>query len=297
MTNPPVEPIPSFVDAVEAQKAADDLRHARVLRKRFLLGCLMVLGAFLLTWMTIRTLVPYFQYRQAESLYLSGKLLESADAFSSLGNWSDAAERARISRYAAGQQALREGRLEDAEEAFILLGDWQDAPEQLLAVIYARGSQLLRSGAYASAAACFHDISGYMDTESLEAEAWYGEGLRLLQEGAFAQSALAFSRAGMYRDALFQLQNACGQEIRKAVRLKDPSALSSALTLSDTCGVVFPDFDPEIGNDIYQAGLCLMEEKAYREAAAFFDAAGSYENSEMLSSWCRARSDTEEELR
>ncbi len=89
--------------------------------KRFLWG-LVAVGLLLVLCSCAAS-----DYSDADQLYSEGSYKEAAEAFTLLGDYKDAAERARECRYRIAEQLQASGSFSAAAEAFSALGDYKDS--------------------------------------------------------------------------------------------------------------------------------------------------------------------------
>lgn len=139
-------------------------------------------------------------YGYAAQLEEAGQREEAALQYESLGDYSDAGDRANALLYAI---ALDEMQLAPAQALarFESLGSYQDAAEKAQACRYLLAQQRYEAGAYEEAVTLFEQLDGYSDAQSQARRSRYAWAEQLFEAGSYEESAAQYAACGAYLDA------------------------------------------------------------------------------------------------
>jgi tetratricopeptide (TPR) repeat protein len=163
-------------------------------------------------------------YEAAEALMSGGRYPEAAAAFEALGDYKDAASRAKGAReailseaYQAAEALFREEEYEQAAAAFGALGDYKDAASRAAGArdtartedAYQTASGLMETEDYETATGILEGIGDYKDSAGLleqaramaEREAEYSAAVSLMDQGEFGKAAKIFEALDFYKDS------------------------------------------------------------------------------------------------
>lgn len=126
------------------------------------------------------------KYQNALEVMEQGDLDKAELAFTVLGDYSDSARKLTECRYRSAVAHLESGELETAESAFIKLGEYKDCPEQLSKTRYAMAERALAAGDTDKAENIFLAICGYSDAATRYCKLVYADCERLAAEGDIA---------------------------------------------------------------------------------------------------------------
>lgn len=126
------------------------------------------------------------KYQNALEVMEQGDLDKAELAFTVLGDYSDSARKLTECRYRSAVAHLESGELEAAESAFIKLGEYKDCPEQLSKTRYAMAERALAAGDTGKAESLFLAICGYSDAATRYCKIVYADCERMAAEGDIA---------------------------------------------------------------------------------------------------------------
>ncbi|MDE7194855.1 MAG: toll/interleukin-1 receptor domain-containing protein, partial [Oscillospiraceae bacterium] len=126
------------------------------------------------------------KYQRAVGMMEQGDLDKAELTFIVLGDYSDSARKLTECRYRAAVALKESGELEAAESAFIKLGEYKDCQEQLSETRYMIASEALSAGDTAKAEQLFLTICGYSDAATQYCKIVYADSERLVGEGDIA---------------------------------------------------------------------------------------------------------------
>lgn len=161
-------------------------------------------------------------YDAASALFAGGGYAEAAEAFTSLGNYKDSAERARLSTqwdsYTRACELIETFDHDDATEAeqiFLSLGTFEDSQEKAVYcrnnLDYEAAEALVTSGDYAAAQAAFETLGTFSDAQTRArfcADTQdYQAAVALMEQSDYAAAAekLAAPAESGFEDAVDQL--------------------------------------------------------------------------------------------
>ena len=187
-------------------KAAAEAAAAKKKRNTILgiLAAMVVVAAVLVVTLVI---IPGNHYKKAEALLAAGEYDAASEAFANMGDYSDAAERAREPYYVQAEALLAAGEYEAASEAFANAGSYSDAAQRVLEPYYVQAEALLAAGDQIGAADTFLRAGDYQDATERSKELYYVQAEALLAGGDQDGAAQAFAKAVSYQDALKQCYN------------------------------------------------------------------------------------------
>ena len=232
------------------------------------------------------------------------------DAFKSLGDYKDSAERAAAyeNQYAEAVSKREAGEFDAAIALFTELGSYSDSSAQVQetenAKAYAAAVLLMASEKYEEAITAFNALNGYSDstakidecnTAILERE--YQKALKLMTDEKYEDAIQAFEALNGYSDSAMKISE-CNtaileREYQKALKLmneekyeesikafKALNGYSDSTTKISECKTAI--FERE-----YQKALKLMNEEKYEDAIKAFKALNGYGDSTTKISECK----------
>ncbi len=106
---------------------AEALDAGKRRKRRLLAGCVALICTGAAAALFAVVILPFVRYRTGEKQLAEGDCIAAITSFSSAGNFSDAPERVKESRYAYAQQLLGDGMFFEAARAFEGARDYGDA--------------------------------------------------------------------------------------------------------------------------------------------------------------------------
>ena len=190
----------------------------------------------------------------AEAVYQTGVSASAAQdyetsvaAFSQVGAYRDASMKLTMDTYALGGQLHSRGEYDRAAEIFASMGNFSDAPERADTARYAAADAAMLAGEYADAAQRFAALDNEIGWAKAQ-ECDYLLARALHEAGQYASALEAFTAAGL-------------------------SGYRDSDTLMNDCR--------------YQLGQAAAAQGDYKDALAWYEAAGSYLDSAAQADACR----------
>ena len=237
--------------AARAQMEAAGKKTAKIAKIVVPVVAAIALIAALVIWVVIPAVEKNNAYNDAASLYDSGAYAAAESAFQAMGDYKDAPDRAKQSRYQIAERHLADGQFAQAIEVWESLGSYSDSADRAVQTLtdwkeddYQKAQALKNEGAYIAAAEAFAALEDYKDAPqqrseclALQQEADYQAALATLEAGEFYQAMQMFQALGDYQDSAMQYVTAA-----------------------------------------YGYGDSLFNQGAYADAAKYFGLAGDYED-------------------
>lgn len=227
-------------------------------------------------WAGVTYGLPYLRYRQAVSALEDGRYAEAQAAFADMGEYRDAADFLRKSRYLAAQEQLESGdeaRITTARSVFEALGDYEGAAERVRECDYLLAGLRLEAGDIEAASALYTALGDYRDSAAQVTNCAYQAADKLLRSARYEEARAAFEALGDYSDAAEKAKQAVYLPGRAAVT-EDPDA--AIALLGQLPG--YEDADALLQQAYYRRGVALRDAGSLEEAGAAFRQAGDYED-------------------
>ena len=231
------------------------------------------------------------------------------DAFKSLGDYKDSAERAAVyeNQYAEAVSKREAGEFDAAIALFTELGSYSDSSAQVQetenAKAYAAAVLLMASEKYEEAITAFNALNGYSDstakidecnTAILERE--YQKALKLMTDEKYEDAIQAFEALNGYSDSAMKISE-CNtaileREYQKALKLmtsekyEEAIAAFKALNGYSDSTTKISECNTAILEREYQTALKLMASEKYEEAIAAFKELNGYRDSDAQITEC-----------
>lgn len=144
------------------------------------------------------------KYKRASSLLREGSYDEAELIFTALGEYSDAADKAKECKYQKALVMMEQGDLENAELAFTVLGDYSSSPLKLTECRYRAAVALKESGDLVAAESAFVKLGDYKDSAEQLSGVRYIWACDALAAGDTVKAEQMFLESCGYSDAATQ---------------------------------------------------------------------------------------------
>ncbi len=272
-------------EASKLQLAREKAYERRRRKRRRIVICaaaaVLCAGA---AWAGVTYGLPYWRYRQAVSTLEEGRYAEAQAAFADMGEYRDAADCLRRSRYLAAQEQVESGdedRITTARAVFAALGDYEDAAERVQECDYLLAGLRLEAGDIEAASALYTALGDYRDSAAQVTNCAYQAADKLLRGAHYEEARAAFAALGDYSDAAEKAKQAIYLPGRAAVT-EDPDA--AIALLAQLPG--YEDVDALLQQAYYRRGEKLRDAGSMEEAGESFRLAGDYSDAAEQVSGC-----------
>ena len=205
-------------------------------------------------------------YQIGQRLYDAGEMVQAGQEFLKAGDYTDAADRARLCIYTPASQAMAERDYLTAADMFASIPGYQDADELYLQCLYLAAKDALKDTEYKRATSLLSQLpADYEDTDTLRKECVYRPAVAALERGAYEEALNAFLSLGEYSDCPRMVQRT---RYAWAEALVKEGKLQEAISLYET-----------LGN--YLRAPALLKETRYALAEARFNE-GDYQEAEAI---------------
>ncbi|MBE5802130.1 MAG: hypothetical protein E7319_07565 [Clostridiales bacterium] len=224
-------------------------------------------------------------YQYAVSLAEAGdrESLEKAGAiFESLDGYEDSTERYQKARYALGELYYQDGLYDQAADRFQSLGEYEDSADKLKQCVYAQADELFSNGQISLAQALFATIADYSDAADRVRGCQYAQAKLSEEAGDDESAAQLYLQAGEYEDAP-ERRAAC--LYRVAGQTRENGDLEKAGSLYLSCGE-YEDAQEKGKECLYLYGVEQEEAGNYEAAAQTFRRIPDYQDTQERLTIC-----------
>jgi len=223
-------------------------------------------------------------YDGAAAYAAKGMPVKAAEAYESLGEFKDSAEKAASIRkdiYDRAVKALEEGKYDESAKLFASQ-DYEDSEEM---ISYVNAAKLLSEGKNTEAATAYEAMGEFKDSAEKAASIRkniYDRAVKALEEGKYDESAKLFASQD-YEDSEEMISYV------NAAKLLSEGKNTEAASAYEAMGEFRDSAEKaaSIRKDIYDRAVKALEEGKYDESAKLF-ASQDYEDSEEMISYVNA---------
>ena len=231
-------------------------------------AALIIVIAVVLT----QVVIPASKYKKAEGLLAVGDFGGAIAAFTDLGDYSDAADRALETQYNNAEALLVAGDYDNAIKAFQAAVANDD---NMLQAKYLWAERCLELEEFDLAIDFYSQIGSYNDSAEKIKEAYYLKGCKQFDSGEYGGSIDSFNASDLYRDADERVIVAYYMEADREFLNENYDKAVELFAKASS----YSDSKDRLISTYYALGNQLMENKKYEDAVYAFNRCANYEDS------------------